>query len=206
MAQGVRRQGPVDHGERRAGRGVRPRRRSPAGRLLRRHPRRAHHPAVGHRGAEEGVPAQDPVGPDQVVPGLQRARHRVRPGVAEDHGRARRRRVGDQRPEGVDHPGPERRLHLPAGPHRSGGHQAQGHLVPAGADAAARRRGARHHPTRRHRRVQRGLLRQRAGARRRTSLVASTTVGSSPIRRWPTSGGCRPRRASAASRRSSTTW
>ena len=31
-----------------------------AGRLLRRHPRRAHDPAVGDRGAEAGVPAQDP--------------------------------------------------------------------------------------------------------------------------------------------------
>ena len=41
-----------------------------------------------------------------------------RPGLAQDQGRARRRRVGDQRPEGVDHPGPVRRLHLPAGPHR----------------------------------------------------------------------------------------
>ena len=39
--------------------------------------------------------------------------------VAQDHGRARRRRVGDQRPEGLDHPGAVRRLLLPARPHRS---------------------------------------------------------------------------------------
>ena len=34
--------------------------------------------------------------------------------------RPRRRRVGHQRPEGVDHAGPVRRLHLPARPHRPG--------------------------------------------------------------------------------------
>ena len=48
--------------ERRAQRGVRPRRRADARRLLRRHARRPDDPAVGERGAEEGVPAQDPVG------------------------------------------------------------------------------------------------------------------------------------------------
>ena len=61
VAEGVRRQGPLDHAGGRADRGVRPRRRPAAGRLLRRHARRSDHPAVGHRGAEEGVPAQDPV-------------------------------------------------------------------------------------------------------------------------------------------------
>ena len=77
-----------------------------------------------------------------LVPGLQRAGLRLRPRLAQDHGRARRRRVGDQRPEGLDHPGAVRRLHLPAGPHRPGRAQAHGHLVPARADEAARHRGA----------------------------------------------------------------
>ena len=50
--------GSADHGERGARRGVRPGRGAAAGRLLRRHARRPDHPAVGHRGAEEGVPAR----------------------------------------------------------------------------------------------------------------------------------------------------
>ena len=50
-----------------------------------------------------------------------------------DHRRARRRRVGHQRPEDLDHPGLRRRLRLRALPHRPGRPQAQGHLLPAGA-------------------------------------------------------------------------
>ena len=41
-------------------------------------------PAVGERGAEEGVPAADHAGQDPLVPGLQRARLGLRPGVAQD--------------------------------------------------------------------------------------------------------------------------
>ena len=76
-------------------------------------------------------------GPDQLVPGLLRARRRLRPRRPEDHRGPRRRRVGDQRPEGVDHPGPDRRLRLPARPHRSRRPEAQGHQLPARADAAS---------------------------------------------------------------------
>ena len=50
------------------------------------------------------------------------------------------------------------------------GAEAQGHLVPARADAPAGRRGARHHPARRHGRVLRGVLHRRPvpeGQRRR---------------------------------------
>ena len=61
----------------------------------------------------------------------------LRPGVPEDERGARRQRVGDQRPEGVDHPGPVRRLLLPARPHRPGRRQARRHLLPARADAAS---------------------------------------------------------------------
>ena len=92
------------------------------------------------------------------------------PREPEDVGRARRRRVGDQRAEGVDDAGAPRRLLLPAHPHRPRRAQAQGHLVPARADEAARRRGARDHPARRHGRVLRGVLRRRPvpeGQRRR---------------------------------------
>ena len=41
-----------------------------------------------------------------VVPAVQRARRRLRPRRAHDARRARRRRVGRQRPEGVDHRAP----------------------------------------------------------------------------------------------------
>ena len=64
---------------------------------------------------------------------------RLRPRVVEDERGARRRRVGDQRPEGLDDPGAVRRLHLPARPHRPRRAEAQGHLLPARADEAARR-------------------------------------------------------------------
>ena len=60
-----------------------------------------------------------------LVPGLQRARLAAPTWPPQDHGRARRRRVGDQRPEGLDHPGPVRRLLLPARPHRPGRAEAQ---------------------------------------------------------------------------------
>ena len=42
-------------------------------------------------------------GEERVVPAVQRAGRRVRPRRAHHHGRARRRRVGGQRPEGVEH-------------------------------------------------------------------------------------------------------
>ena len=104
------------------------------------------HPAVGHRGAEEVLPAQDPLGRDRLVPGLQRARRRLRPGQPRHQGRARRRRVGHQRPEDLDHPGLRRRLHLRALPHRPRCVQAQGHLLPAVPDGPARHRGAARSP------------------------------------------------------------
>ncbi len=52
------------------------------------------------------------------MPAVQRARRRQRPGLAGHPGRARRRRVGGHRPEGVDHVGPPVRLRRAAGPHR----------------------------------------------------------------------------------------
>ena len=55
------------------------------------------------------------------MPGLLRAGRRLRPGVGvQTTARARRRRVGDHRPEGVDVAGARGRLVLRAGPHRAG--------------------------------------------------------------------------------------
>ena len=142
LARRVRRQGPEPASAGRAQRGVRPGGRPPAGRLLRRHARRPHHPAVGHRGAEAAVHPRHPQGRDLVVPGVQRARRRLRPGRPQDAGRARRGRVGHQRPEGVDDPGPVRRLHLPPRPHRPRRAEARRHLLSPRPHEAARRRGA----------------------------------------------------------------
>ena len=109
--------------------------------------------------------------------------------VAEDHRGARRRRVGHQRPEGVDHAGPARRLLLPAHPHRSGRAEARGHLLPPRADAPGRHRGARHHPARRHRRVLRGVLRRRplpeGQRRRRRQQRLEGRQHHARLRAWP---------------------
>ncbi len=145
-------------------------------------------------------------GTTRLVPGLLRAQLRLRPRQPEDHRRARRRRVGHQRPEGVDHAGPPRRLLLPAHPHRSRRQEARRHLLHARADAPARRRGARHHPARRHRRVLRGVLRQRPLPRRTPSSAGSTTAGRSPTRRWRSSAASRRRPATGASPRSTACW
>ena len=59
-----------------------------------------------------------------------------------DAGRARRRRVGRQRPEGVEHERPPRRLRHAPRPHRLGRAEAPGHHVLRRADAPAGRRGA----------------------------------------------------------------
>ena len=142
LAHRVRRQGPEPAAAGRPERGVRPGRRTAARRLLRRHARRPDDPAVGHRGAEAAVHPRHPEGRDRVVPGVQRARRRLGPGQPQDAGRARRRRVGHQRPEGVDDPGALRRLHLPAGPHRPRRAQARRDLLPPRPDEAAGRRGA----------------------------------------------------------------
>ena len=141
-----------------------------ARRLLRRHARRADAAAMGHRGAEEAIHPRDPQGRDRLVPGFQRAGCGLRPGFAQDAGRARRRRVGHQRPEGLDHPGPVRRLHLLVGQDRPQRAQARRDLVPARAHEARGSGGPADPADRRHRGVQRGVLHQRSlpeGERRR---------------------------------------
>ena len=66
-----------------------------------------------------------------VVPGLLRARRRLRPRRPQDAGGARGRPLRGQRPEDLDHAGAARRLDLPAGPHRPEREEAGGHLLPA---------------------------------------------------------------------------
>ena len=92
---------------------------------------------------------------------------RLGPRRAGHPGRPRRRRVGDHRPEGVEHAGPHRRPGHAGGPDRSRGAQAQGpHLLRPG-HARTRRRGAPVAPDDRRGRVQRGLPHRGAGPRRR---------------------------------------
>ena len=62
-----------------------------------------------------------------VVPAVQRARGRLRPGVAAHARRARRRRVGRRRAEGVDVERAARRVGHPHRPHRSRRRQARRH-------------------------------------------------------------------------------
>ena len=99
---------------------VRPRERPVPGHRQRPRPARPDAARDGQRGAEEALPAADPRRRGTVGPGLQRAGRRLRPRVGAHPRGARRRRVGGQRPEGLDllrHP---RRLALRAGPHRPG--------------------------------------------------------------------------------------
>ena len=75
------------------------------------------HRAVRDGGTEAALPAGDRKPGHLVVPGFLRTRRRVRPGIAAHHGAARGRRVGDRRPEDMDHAGAARRLDLRAVPH-----------------------------------------------------------------------------------------
>ena len=91
----------------------------------------------GTRRAEGVLPAEDRVRRAALLDRLQRARRRHRPRVAAHPRRARRRRVGRQRPEDVDEPDPVRRLRLARLPHRSRRAAAQGPVDPHRADRRA---------------------------------------------------------------------
>ena len=124
--------------------------------------------------------------------GHERARSRQRPRLALDASRARRRPLGDQRPEGVDLGRQLRRLLLPVLPHRPRRAEAQGHLDPARADGHARHHraaAAGDHPARAPR-PQRGVPRRRRACRP-SNLVgdAERRAGRWPTARSPTSGG-----------------
>ena len=121
-------------------------------------------PTLIARGSDEHkarVPPADPSRRGAVVPGLLRAGQRLRPGVAVDAGRDRRRRAGGQRPEGVDELRPPRRLPGTARAHRSFRAQAQGHHLGDLRHALAGHRGAPDPHDRRRRPLLRGVLRGR---------------------------------------------
>ena len=99
-------------------------------------------------------------------------------------GRPRRRRVGGQRAEGVDHARPRR----PVGParraHRPGSGEARRSDRVRRRHAGAGRRGAPAAPDDRRGRVQRGVLHRRPHPRRRDARQSQATAG-----------GCRSRRS-----------
>ena len=75
--------------------------------------------ALGHRGAEEALRAEDSLGRGNLVPGIFRARLRLRRRLAADPRGRGRRLLRRQRSEGLDLRRASRRLVHPAGPHRS---------------------------------------------------------------------------------------
>ena len=106
-----------------------------------RRPRRPDDPRAGSRPRARAVPAPAADRRGGVVPAVQRAVGRLGPRRAHHHGGARRRRVGRQRPEGVEHQRAPRRPRDAPRSHRLGRAQAPGHHLLRAADAPARRRG-----------------------------------------------------------------
>ena len=158
-------------------RGARPLGRA-AARERARHPaRRPHDHDLGHRGAEGAPPGADPDRRGDLVPGLLRARRRLGPREPQDPGRQGRRRVGGQRPEGLDVGRPVLEMvhaRRPHGPRRT---QAQGpDLLHAGHGAAGRDGRAAAADDRRAR-VQRAVHRRRAHLRRAACSAVSGTAG-----------------------------
>ena len=163
LAARVRRHGPLRRQAAHPDRGVRAVRLRARERHGRDHARSAAHP-LRHTGAEGLLPAEDPRRRAHLVPGLLRAQRRLRPRVAAHRGGARRRSLGRQRPEDLDHARQRRQLDLPAGAHRQERQEAGRHQLPAGADGQPRHHRAADRQPRPARRVLRGVLRQRARA------------------------------------------
>ena len=123
-------------------------------------------PRPRHRRPARAVPAADAARRDHLVPALQRARRRQRPGRAADPGRAHRRRLAAHRPEGVDLGGAEADWGICLARTDPDAPEAPGHhLLPARHDDAGHRHPAAAGADRRGA-VQRGLPRRRLRARR----------------------------------------
>ena len=120
-----------------------------------------------HRGAEGPVPAAALHRRGDLVPAVQRARRRLRRGQPGHPGGARRRRVGGERPEGLDDGRPSAELRAAPRPDRPRGAQAPRDDRLPGRHACPGRRGPAAVPDHRRGRVQRGLLHRRPDPRRR---------------------------------------
>ncbi len=126
----------------------------------------AHHHGPWHPGADRAVGGPDPPGRAALVPAVQRAGGRLRPGRPDHPGHPGRGGLDPRRAEGLDLGGrPGRHGHLP-GPHQPRRPQAPGdHLLPGGHEVAGHR-GAAAAGDHRGRAVQRGLPRRVFRARR----------------------------------------
>ena len=119
LAQAIRRTRRGNFAEYRLWRGARARRRHGADDRDGYQPVRADAVALGDRRAEAALHPADHEGRRSLVPGLFRARLRLRPRVAADARGRGRRLLRRQRAEGVDLDRAARRLDLSAGAHRS---------------------------------------------------------------------------------------
>ena len=147
-----------------------------------------HRAGVRHGQPEAALHPAAAARPGEHVPALLRARRRLRPGRAADPGRPRRRRVGRERPEGVDVGRPRRPTTGCSSPAPTGTcpkHQGISFFwfpmhqpgVEVRPDPPDHRRGP----------LQRGVHHRRAGAGREPASATSTTAGGCCRRRWPTS-------------------
>ena len=137
---------------------------------------------------------------DPGVSAVQRTRRRVRPRRVVVPGRSRRRRVGRQRPEGVELGRPVQpvgRAHRAHRPRRDQAPGSDGVHAPA---RCARRGGATDQADERRLVVLRGVLQRRPDPRRPPSSAMSATVGRSRPRR-SASSATTPSRAAAGERR-----
>ena len=160
-----------------------------------------------HRRPEAAAPLGHRRRRRDLVPGLQRARGRLRPGLAPHPGRRGRRRLAHHRPEDLD----LLRRH--------------GAVVRAGGPGRARRAPRGHHDVPRpdgHARASRCGPSGRCSAPTTSTRCSSTTCGPAPTRcsagsaragrssarRWPTSGSASRATpaASGCSRRSARSW
>ena len=131
----------------------------------------------GSEAAEAALPAEDRERRHLLVPGILRARLRFRPCLAAHARRTQGRQVRDQRPEDLDHAGAVCRLDLLPGAHGSGGEEAGRHLLHPGRHEDARHHRAPHHHHRWRPRGERGVLRQRRGARREPRRAGEQGLG-----------------------------
>ena len=112
----------------------------------------------GHRRAEAAVPSADAVRRGVLVPVVQRARQRQRPGQPRHPCSSRRRRVRGQRSEDLDEWRSARGVRDPSRPNRSRRAEAQGHLVLHLPDEGSGDRDPSDHGDDRWPHLQRGVL------------------------------------------------
>ena len=136
-----------------------------------------------HPGAAAALPGPAAVGRGVLVPAVLRARRRLRSGGARHPGRARRRRVGRQRPEGVDLERAARGLRHPRRAHRPRRAQARGPHLLHRRHAQPGHRGPAAGPGPGRGALQRGVPLRRARARLPTSSARSAVAGRSRARR-----------------------